>query len=79
MLKPIQMEDYLALPKTELVRDMEIFEKLEDCISNYKNIAALYGHDSIDAKETLYRGVRNAFLYGKWYAEELAKLEEEGK
>jgi len=79
MSKPIQMKDYLALPETRLVRDMEIFEKLEDCISNYENIAAVYGHDSMDAKETLYRGMRNAFLYGKWYAEELAKLWEEEK
>lgn len=73
----MRMKDYLALPNTQLVRDMELFEKLEDCINNYENIAALYGYDSNDAKETLYRGVRNAFLYGKWYAEE--NYQERGK
>lgn len=70
MSKQMRMEDYLTLPKTQLVQDMELFEKLEDCINNYENIATLYGYNSKDAKETLYRGVRNAFLYGKWYAEE---------
>ena len=69
----MRMADFLALPQNKLVQDMEIFEKLEDAINNYENIAALYGYESKDAKETLYRGVRNAFLYGKWYAEERAK------
>ena len=72
----VRMTDFLALPKDNLVRDMEIFEKLEDCVENYECIAALYGHDSIDALETLYRGMRNAFLYGKWYAEERAAQKE---
>lgn len=72
MSEPMKMKDYLALPETELVQSMEIFEKLEDAICNYENMVAAYGYESMDAKETLYRGVRNAFLYGKWYAEECA-------
>ena len=76
MFEPMRMSDYLALPETELVKRMEIFNKLEDAICNYENVAAVYGYESMDAKETLYRGVRNAFLYGKWYAEEKAVSDE---
>lgn len=71
-----RMKDFLALPNDELVKTMEIFEKLEDCINNYENVAAVYGYNHEEAKEVLYRGVRNAFLYGKWYAEERARMEE---
>ena len=73
MSKILRMRDFMAVDNEDLAARMEIFEKLEDCICNYENIAALYGMNSMEARETLFRGVRNAFHYGAMYAQNNAR------
>ena len=70
MTEPMRMRDFMTVDNEDLAARMEIFEKLEDCICNYENMAALYGMNSKDARETLFRGVRNAFHYGVFYERE---------
>ena len=62
------MSDFMTLDNEELGEKMEVFEKLEDAICNYENMATLYGMNDKDARETLFRGMRNAFHLGVMYA-----------
>lgn len=77
--KNMRMTDFMTVDNEDLAARMEIFEKLEDCICNYENIAALYGMNDREARETLFRGVRNAFYYGVMYernnAREIKEME----
>lgn len=67
------IQEYFTLRDEELGEKMEIYDKLNNAIDNYLNIAALYGFNDDEAKACLYRGVRNAFILGEQYEYERFK------
>lgn len=69
----MKMKDFMELSNPTLAEDMEVFDKLDDYICNYENMGALYGYDSIEAREVLFRGVRNAFYLGQDFEAEKAR------
>ena len=71
------VKDYMSLAWQELAEKMEVYDKLDVAACNYLNVAALYGFDSKPALDTLYRGVRNAFMLGVFYAREQEREERE--
>lgn len=70
----MRVREFMELQNEELAADMEVYDKLDDAVDNYLNMAALYGFENDEAKACLYRGIRNAFLLGKSYEYERFKM-----
>lgn len=67
------VQQFFTLQDEELGKEMEVYDKLNSAIDNYLNMAAFYGFDNDEAKDCLYRGMRNAFLLGGQYEYERFK------
>ena len=67
------IKDYFQLRDEELGKKMEVYDKLNNAIDNYLNVASRYGFDDPESIACLCRGVRNAFMLGEHYEYERFK------
>lgn len=76
----MQVQDVMTFPEEfqDIANRMDIFDKINNAVDNYLNMGALYGYESADALECLYRGMRNTFWNGVYLVIQ-KELIEEGK
>lgn len=62
----MQVQDVMTLPEEfqDIANRMQIFDRINSAVDNYLNVGAVYGYESADALECLYRGMRNTFWNG---------------
>lgn len=71
------VRECLKVSWDEVAQKVDVYDRLDDYAANCLSIAQIEGLNSEETKNTLLRGIRNAFIVGIDYAEGVERARRE--